>query len=148
MKRLIFPLLLAFSLPNILFAETSFDRVFENVLDEYEQVVHNRCLKYVDYAFCRELDRKTWRIIGDLKRRDKSSMFKLMGDICEAAENGLLANTFREFYLLREIYKAHYPATEEEKKMILYENTMVRSDIYEIVNYAVDSYPGCYLRED
>ena len=143
MKRLLLPLLFAFSLPSLLFAETSIDQSVEKVLDEHEQFVHNMCLKYVDYEFCRELDRKKWKTIGDLKKGEKSSMFKLIGDICEAGEKGLLEKPLNEFYSVRGIYKAYYPATEEEKKMILYENNRVRSDIFEIVKYTVKSYPGC-----
>ena len=150
MKRLVLPLLFAFYLPSLLLAETSIEQhkaTVKKILDEHEQFVHNNCLKYIDYEFCRELDRKTWKVIGDLKKRDKSSMFKLIGDICEAGEKGLLAKPYNEYYLLREIYKAHYPATEEEKKIILYENYKVRSDVFEIAKYTSNSFPGCLSRQ-
>ena len=146
MKRIVLPLLFAFYLPRLLLAETSIEQhkaTFEKILNEHEQFVHNRCLEYKDYEFCRELDRKTWKTIGDLQKRDKSSMFKLIGDICEAGEKGILEKPFNEFYLVREIYKAHYPATEKEKKIILHENNRVRSDVFEIVKYTAISYPGC-----
>ena len=148
MKRLVLPLLFAFSLPSLLFAEKSPEQILDEIRDQHEQAVHNKCLKYVDYEFCRELVRKGGKIIGDLEKRNTSSMFKLIGDICEAGEKGLLENPRAEFFVLRALYKEYYPATEEEKKIILFEHIRVRSDVFNITKYTVKSYPGCIRRKD
>ncbi len=154
MKRLLLPLLAVLALPNVLYAEISkeekerFEEIKKEVVEEFERreaYIHKWCLKYVDYQLCRERDKKTTIMVRDLRKKDKSSMYKLIGDICEAGEKGMLKNPHGEFVVIREIYKKIYPATEEEKKTMMFDNISVRSDVFEIVKYTAKSYPGCLI---